>query len=402
MDKSAYTSKFAPGRYAGDRGANYRNKKKKKRKKLLKASGSKSARHAGGFSSSSTINHEIAKPIKDQMEPTNKQSSRERPLLVTHLSSSCERRLPLPAEIPQDTRSYGHQLATAESTGVSQIRDGMIDEQASSSSKLESRLLQSRHSSVSNNDADNNSTNNNINNNYNDGSELDTDDDPDCDRLPSVMLDQISKQSLDHMKQVGLFDELRMILVNKLEKSEEFHELTDLFCKEVETFCKRTDMSQPRAKLRDQLNERSLNKTFSNLRFQVNKMIRQHKNRICKQYEPEAGRFFDEMQITKDVSSEKPPLGGRMSIDTGCYTAGSNELLDPSPASSSRSLDSGLALSSSPSSTPPPPPLVSSSQQHKVMSPPAINNRRQLHQPQQQTLVALPVDQIPMPPSPSP
>lgn len=99
----------------------------------------------------------------------------------------------------------------------------------------------------------------------------------------------ISSELIDNLKQSGLFDEIRIRLLDKIECNNKFCTLKDEFRKEIDSFCNRSaDFGLPRAKLRDQLNEKNLPSSFQILVELVGEVTSQEKDRLRELYLKEA------------------------------------------------------------------------------------------------------------------
>lgn len=73
--------------------------------------------------------------------------------------------------------------------------------------------------------------------------------------VPLELLESISERALDYAKQLGLFDEFRVKLLQEIQQLDQFQQIRHRFQLEVERFCasERTSLAESRAKLRQQL-----------------------------------------------------------------------------------------------------------------------------------------------------
>lgn len=142
------------------------------------------------------------------------------------------------------------------------------------------------------------------------------------DRIPQAQLDRLTKEILDQTKQLGFFDEVRMQLLNRIESSEEFVRLKDEFRRETERFCSRADLSQPRAKLRDQLQA----ETFANEQSRLSRRLKESIDRITYKYtegeklrplyDQHATRFMHEKQyVIKQQQQQQQPSTNTTTTD---------------------------------------------------------------------------------------
>lgn len=90
-------------------------------------------------------------------------------------------------------------------------------------------------------------------------------------RLNEAQLKQIGAEILDYSKQMGVFDEMRMQVLDRITKSEKYKRIELEFQREIDRFCSNADLNLPRAKLREQLGDESL---FKNSASRLREYIR--------------------------------------------------------------------------------------------------------------------------------
>lgn len=110
--------------------------------------------------------------------------------------------------------------------------------------------------------------------------------------IPKELLERIAEDILDHSKQLGLFDEMRMKLLKSIESSKNFHKIKKEFNTEVRELCQKADLSLSRAKLRDKLNTKNLAHSASKVREHVQQISREHKQDIRQLYRNHAVEFI--------------------------------------------------------------------------------------------------------------
>lgn len=111
-------------------------------------------------------------------------------------------------------------------------------------------------------------------------------------RLPTDLLDRLANEILDHTKELGLFDEMRMRLLEGIERSKEFRRIKESFKLELEGFCSRADLGLPRAQLREKLNTRTLYRSARQLRDHVGQVSRKHRHELKKLYAQQANQYL--------------------------------------------------------------------------------------------------------------
>lgn len=114
--------------------------------------------------------------------------------------------------------------------------------------------------------------------------------------LPERVLSELSAQMLEHTKRSGLFDELRMKLMHRIESSEQFEILKNKFKLEVDKFCFEADLAVARSKLREQLNRQSLAETYGQLRELVDEVSRHHRHRLRRLYVDQTGDYLNRLK----------------------------------------------------------------------------------------------------------
>lgn len=110
--------------------------------------------------------------------------------------------------------------------------------------------------------------------------------------IPKQLLEKIAQDVLNHSKQLGLFDELRMKLLENIESSQEFYKIRREFNLEVKELCQRADLGLSRAKLRDKLNDKNLARSANKLKDHVQQVSREHKYEVKRVYKNHAIDFL--------------------------------------------------------------------------------------------------------------
>lgn len=114
----------------------------------------------------------------------------------------------------------------------------------------------------------------------------------------------ISDQLLENLKTSGLFDELRMSLMQQIEANDKFISLKEGFKKEIDSFCHNSaDLSLPRARLREQLNERNLSESSHKLNKLVADISRNERDRLRELYQRQANVFLETISV-KDGTND--------------------------------------------------------------------------------------------------
>jgi hypothetical protein len=116
-------------------------------------------------------------------------------------------------------------------------------------------------------------------------------------KLSKEFLERISNHVLEHTKQLGLFDELRMRLLSQIEARREFADVERDFSDEVKQFCRRKlNLDHPRTKLRQQLSEfaqdEERSKLTRNLNRNIQHVIQRHKHDLLADYSERASPFL--------------------------------------------------------------------------------------------------------------
>lgn len=135
-------------------------------------------------------------------------------------------------------------------------------------------------------------------------------------RVPKELLDRLSDELLENTKQLGLFDEVRMKLLNDLEYKEEFLTIRDEFKYELDSFCSNEkNLKLPRNKLREKLNlslTSSSSKSDNNNRQSptLNKLIRDYVSSVARNKKAELRELFNKqayeyLQKNVEIVSER-------------------------------------------------------------------------------------------------
>lgn len=110
--------------------------------------------------------------------------------------------------------------------------------------------------------------------------------------LPDSILDEVSNKILEHVKQLGLFDEMRMKLLETIETSKEFLEIKSEFMREIDAFCTEVDLTLPRSRLRERLKSHTRSKAANRLNNHVQDVSRAHKHELKMLYNEKADKFI--------------------------------------------------------------------------------------------------------------
>lgn len=124
--------------------------------------------------------------------------------------------------------------------------------------------------------------------------------------LPNHFLERISNEILDHTKQLGLFDEMRLKLLANIELSKEYFTVKNEFRREVELFCSHVDLTLPRSKLRERLNAKTLYKSARRLEEHVHQVSREHRHKFRKIYNKQAIDFLKRRMKTNGIDNHLP------------------------------------------------------------------------------------------------
>lgn len=115
-------------------------------------------------------------------------------------------------------------------------------------------------------------------------------------KIPSEMLEQMAEQILEHTKQLGLWDELRMRLLASIESSKEFRKVECDFKREIDSLCAHVDLTLPRAKLRAKLDAKHLSKSARRLKEQVVDAARKQRSEFRQLYNQQAVKFLRQIK----------------------------------------------------------------------------------------------------------
>lgn len=119
--------------------------------------------------------------------------------------------------------------------------------------------------------------------------------------IPKHLLERIAEEILDHSKQLGLFDDMRMRLLDSIESSKEFCKIKKEFNNELKELCQTLDLSLSRAKLRDKLNTKNLARSANKLREHVQQVSRDHKHDVRQLYNNHAVEFLASKNIKQNI-----------------------------------------------------------------------------------------------------
>lgn len=121
--------------------------------------------------------------------------------------------------------------------------------------------------------------------------------------LPTDFLEDVSDDILDHIKQLGLFDEMRMKLLDTIESSREFSEIRREFMKELDAFCSEVDLTLPRNRLRERLKSHTQSRAANWLTKYVQEVSYAHKNEFKMLYNEKADKYI------RTMANQKASLG---------------------------------------------------------------------------------------------
>lgn len=125
--------------------------------------------------------------------------------------------------------------------------------------------------------------------------------------LPTDFLEQVSGEILDHLKQLGLFDEMRMKLLETIESSREFSDIRKEFMKEIDKFCSEVDLTLPRNRLRERLQSHTKSRAANWLTSYVQEVSYAHKNELKLLYNEKADKYIRTM-ANQETALRKTPI----------------------------------------------------------------------------------------------
>lgn len=135
-------------------------------------------------------------------------------------------------------------------------------------------------------------------------------------QVPLEVLEQISSQVLEYTKQLGLFDELRMKLLERIEARNEFATISENFHIEVDAFCRgpKVKLDGSRAQLRQQLQEQCELKRAGGFRStarldeSVAHVIRKYEFELRREYEAKRTDLVKQISSFELSINEKPKI----------------------------------------------------------------------------------------------
>lgn len=126
-------------------------------------------------------------------------------------------------------------------------------------------------------------------------------------QVPKQLLKQLAADLLEHTKRLGLFDEMRVKLVDQIESSPNFEHIKSEFKREVESFCRSADLSLPRSRLRERLlSLRTLHNSTELTRSHVVQVARRHKQQLRGLFEKRARAYLANGSLAPAAPSPRP------------------------------------------------------------------------------------------------
>lgn len=152
-------------------------------------------------------------------------------------------------------------------------------------------------------------------------------------QLDERQLSSISDLILAHVKQQGLFDEIRMRLLGEVEGHQEFESIKDKINKEIDHFCwHEADLSLSRARLRQQLtSEFPLKSSKQMLKRHIKQLVARHRQELQSVYSSEVQKYLTDNGLAAESSSsscsngKRKPSVGAMSSHLSSSTIKGNE-----------------------------------------------------------------------------
>lgn len=126
--------------------------------------------------------------------------------------------------------------------------------------------------------------------------------------LPKEILEEVAGRILEHVKQLGLFDEMRMKLLETIESDREFSEIKNEFMREIDTFCNKVDLTLPRNKLRERLTNQSKSKAADWLIKHVQDISHAHKHELKMLYNDKADKFIRYKIANQQIGATKTSI----------------------------------------------------------------------------------------------
>lgn len=128
---------------------------------------------------------------------------------------------------------------------------------------------------------------------------------PQKQQVPGQVLKQLAADVLEHTKRLGLFDEMRIKLIDEIESSRDFEHIRKEFNREVESFCRSADLSLPRSKLRERLlSLRTMHNSTELIKSHVVGVARRHKQQMRNLYERKARAYLATSSLEPAISAE--------------------------------------------------------------------------------------------------
>lgn len=124
--------------------------------------------------------------------------------------------------------------------------------------------------------------------------------------LPTHLLNRIANDLLDHIKEFGLFDEIRMKLMESIESSGEFVKVKSQFKRDVDLFCSKANLGLSRAILREKLTPKMLYKSAAKLEEHVYEISKQKRNEFKALYNEQARNYLKTIQTATREKSLIP------------------------------------------------------------------------------------------------
>lgn len=183
-------------------------------------------------------------------------------------------------------------------------------------------------------------------------------------KIPVHLLERLASEILDHTKELGLFDEMRIKLLDDIESSKGYYKIKGEFKREMENFCSKVDLCLPRSKLREKLSTKTLHKSAGLLEEHVAQVTRKNRQELKQLYNKHAFQFLRTNQTTGDVDgSQQTYIEIVRELHEPNQQSGKSSTLSFSSQSDSTT-DSGVSSSISPQNSATSPSLQPKTDRH--------------------------------------
>lgn len=129
--------------------------------------------------------------------------------------------------------------------------------------------------------------------------------------LSEKTLDTLTEEAHEQMRSNGTFDDIRERLAKTILEDGKFSEITEVFKNECESFCRRTDLTKDRAKLRRELKDQSRNLKAESAKLLdrlVRNILKEKANDLRKEHNNHVRQILlDKGRIAKAEAAATPP-----------------------------------------------------------------------------------------------